>query len=47
MRQTGEIYQPFAYIISSAVGCLLAVTRGVWLARVTHLSTPEGEDWEI
>lgn len=40
-------FLPFAYVVSSVIGCLLAVTLGVWLVRFTHLSTEQGEDWEV
>ena len=45
--QTGEMFQSFAYVAFSVIGCLLAVTLGVWLVRFTHLSTQEGEDLEV
>ncbi len=45
--QNGEVSQSFSYVMSSIVGCLIAVTSGVWLVRFTHLSAQEGEDWEV
>lgn len=35
------------YILASILGCLLAVTFGVWLVGVTRLSAQKGEDWEV
>lgn len=33
--------QAGAYVLLSAVGCILAVTFGVWLIRFTHLTTED------
>lgn len=37
----GLVWQPAAYILMSAIGCLLAVSFGVWLVRFTHLASDE------
>lgn len=39
----GLIFEPIAYILMSAIGCILAVTFGVWLIRFTHLKTEDAQ----
>lgn len=40
----GLVFEPVAYVLLSAIGCILAVTFGVWLVRFTHL-TKEDVQW--
>lgn len=42
--QAGAAVQSVAYVLSSVIGCLLAVALGVWMVRFTHLATQEGEE---
>lgn len=39
--QYGLVWQSASYILLSAIGCLFAVTFGVWLVRFTHLTTED------
>lgn len=44
LLDAGQLAQPLANVLLSIIGCLTAVSLGVWLVRFTHLS--EGEnDW--
>lgn len=43
----GQLLAPLAYILSSVLGCLIAVAIGVWLVRFTNISTEELEDRRI
>ena len=37
----GLVWQPVSYVLLSVIGCLLAVSLGVWLVRFTHLTTAD------
>lgn len=37
----GLVWQPVSYVLLSVIGCIFAVTFGVWLVRLTHLTTED------
>lgn len=37
----GLLEQAASYVLLSSIGCILAVTFGVWLVRFTHLKTED------
>lgn len=41
LLQHGLVWQSASYILLSTIGCLFAVTLGVWLVRFTHLTTED------
>lgn len=47
LAHTGGAGLSLIYVLASVLGCLLAVTLGVWLVGVSRLSAPATEDWEV
>jgi CrcB protein len=47
LLQRGDLFLPIANVVSSVVGCLIAVAAGVWLVRFTNISTENLENGRI